>query len=138
MILLDQKNIMVQFQSGVLEKTRFVSNLLMLVLLAGNLFFSIQYIYSIKDQQAPVVDKGAQEVIHIKNSNFLKLFINKVVRSSGTVSYEDRVQLENDVRQIHNPELTAQWELFVGNKDPKKAEQAATDLMLILADGTVK
>ena len=129
---------MVQFQSGVLEKTRFVSNILLLVLLAGNLFFSIQYIYSIKADQVPTVDKGAQDVIHIKNSNFLKLFINKVIKANGTVTYEDRVQLENDVRQIHNPELTAQWELFVGNKDPKKAEQAATDLMLILADGTVK
>jgi len=137
-ILLDQQNIMVQFQSGVLEKTRFISNLLMVLLLAGNLFFSVQYIYSIKADQAPVVDKGAQEVIHIKNANFLKLFIDKVIKANGTVSYDDRVQLENDVRQIHNPELTAQWELFVGSKDPKKAEAAATDLMLILADGTVK
>ena len=129
---------MVQFQSGVMEKTRLVSNLLLLILLAGNLFFSIQYIYSIKADQVPVVDKGAQEVLQIKNSNFLKLFINKVVKANGTVSYEDRVQLENDVRQIHNPALTTQWELFVGSKDPAKAEQAATDLMLILADGTVK
>ena len=129
---------MVQFQSGVMEKTRFVSNLLLLVLLAGNLFFSIQYIYSIKADQAPKIDQGAQDVIHIKNSNFLKLFINKVIKANGTVTYEDRVQLENDVRQIHNPELTAQWELFVGSKDPKKAEQAASDLMLILADGAVK
>ena len=129
---------MVQFQSGIMEKTRFVSNVLLVILLAGNLYFSIQYIQSIRNDKLPVVDKGAQEVMQIKNANFLKLFINKVVKSSGTVTYEDRVQLENDVRQIHNPALTAQWELFVDNKDPKKAEQAATDLMLILADGTVK
>ncbi len=129
---------MVQFQSGVLEKTRFVSNVLLIVLLAGNLYFSVQYVESLKNSQTPVVDKGAQEVLQIKNANFLKLFINKVVKSSGTVTYEDRVQLENDVRQIHNPELTAQWETFVTNKDPKKAEAAATDLMLLLADGTVK
>ncbi|MEI6553893.1 MAG: hypothetical protein WCO09_04970, partial [bacterium] len=77
---------MVQFQSGVMEKTRLVSNLLLLVLLAGNLFFSIQYIYSIKADQTPVVDKGAQDVIHIKNSNFLKLFINKVIKANGTVT----------------------------------------------------
>ena len=129
---------MVQFQSGVLEKTRFVSNVLLLILLAGNLYFSVQYIYSIKDSQVPVVDKGAQEVLQIKDANFLKLFIDKVIKANGTVTYEDRVQLENDVRQIHNPELTTQWELFVGSKDPKKAEAAATDLMLILADGTVR
>ena len=129
---------MVQFQSGVMEKTRFVSNVLLVVLLAGNLYFSVQYVQNLKDSQVPVVDKGAQEVMQIKNANFLKLFINKVVKSSGTVTYEDRVQLENDVRQIHNPELTAQWETFVANKDPKQAEAAATDLMLILVEGTVK
>jgi predicted DNA-binding helix-hairpin-helix protein len=129
---------MVQFQSGILEKTRFVSNILLVILLAGNLYFSVQYVQNLKDSQVPVVDKGAQEVMQIKNANFLKLFINKVVKSSGTVTYEDRVQLENDVRQIHNPELTAQWETFVANKDPKKAEAAATDLMLILVEGTVK
>ena len=129
---------MVQFQSGIMEKTRFVSNVLLVVLLAGNLYFSVQYVQNLKNEQVPVVDKGAQEVMQIKNANFLKLFINKVVKSSGTVTYEDRVQLENDVRQIHNPALTAQWEVFVDNKDPKLAEQAATDLMLILAEGTVK
>jgi predicted DNA-binding helix-hairpin-helix protein len=121
-----------------MEKTRFVSNVLLVVLLAGNLYFSVQYVQNLKDSQVPVVDKGAQEVMQIKNANFLKLFINKVVKSSGTVTYEDRVQLENDVRQIHNPELTAQWETFVANKDPKQAEAAATDLMLILVEGTVK
>jgi predicted DNA-binding helix-hairpin-helix protein len=129
---------MVQFQSGVMEKTRFVSNVLLVVLLAGNLYFSVQYIQDLKESQVPVVDKGAQEVMQIKNANFLKLFIEKVVKSSGTVTYEDRVQLENDVRQIHNPALTAQWETFVDNKDPKAAESAATDLMLILVEGTVK
>jgi hypothetical protein len=129
---------MVQFQSGVMEKTRFISNVLLVILLAGNLYFSVQYVHNLKESQVPVIDKGAQEVMQIKNANFLKLFINKVVKSSGTVTYEDRVQLENDVRQIHNPALTAQWEVFVDNKDPKLAEQAATDLMLILADGAVK
>lgn len=129
---------MFQFQSGVLEKTRFISNILMILLLAGNIFLSIQYIYSIKAEKAVVVDTSAAEVIKIKNANFLKLFINKVIKENGNVSYDDRVQLENDVRQIHNPELTKQWTIFVENKDPKQAEAAASDLMLILAEGTVK
>ena len=129
---------MVQFQSGVLEKTRLLSNLLMLILLAGNLYFSVQYIQNIQNEKAPVVDTGPADILKIKNANFLKLFINKVIKSNGTVSYDDRVQLENDVRQIHNVALTEQWTLFVNSKDPKKAEAAATDLMLMLADGTMK
>lgn len=109
----------------------------MLVLLAGNLYFSAQYIYNLKNEKVQTVDEGAREVARIKNANFLKLFIDKVIKSNGTVSYEDRVQLENDIRQIHNPALTAQWELFVGSKDSKKAEVAASDLMLMLADGAI-
>ncbi len=126
-----------QIQSGVLERTRMISNVLMLVLLAGNLYFSAQYIYNLRNEKAPTVDEGAREITRIKNANFLKLFIDKVIKSNGTVSYEDRVQLENDVRQIRNPALAAQWELFVGSKDPKKAEVAASDLMLMLADGAI-
>lgn len=126
-----------QIQSGVLERTRLISNVLMLVLLAGNLYFSAQYIYNLKNEKVQAVDEGAREVARIKNANFLKLFIDKVIKSNGTVSYEDRVQLENDIRQIHNPALTAQWELFVGSKDSKKAEVAASDLMLMLADGAI-
>ena len=129
---------MVQFQTGVLERTKIVSNLLMLILLAGNLYFSVQYIYNLKNSAIPVVDTSAAEVTKIKNANFLKLFIDKVIKSNGTVTYEDRVQLENDVRQIHNQALTDQWTLFVNSKDPKKAEAAAADLMVMLADGTIK
>lgn len=127
-----------QIQTGVLERTRLISNILMLLLLAGNLYFSAQYIYNLRNEKVVKVDEGALEIVQIKNANFLKLFIDKVIKTNGTVSYEDRVQLENDVRQIKNPALTAQWELFVNsNKDPKKAEAAAADLMLMLAEGTV-
>ena len=126
-----------QIQSGVLERTRLISNVLMLLLLAGNLYFSAQYIYNLRNEKVATVDQGALEVIHVKNANFLKLFIDKVIKSNGVVSYEDRVQLENDIRQIHNPKLTEQWKLFVSSKDPKKAEVAASDLMAMLADGTI-
>ena len=130
---------MVQIESGVLERTRIVSNVLMVLLVAGNLYFSIQYINNLKTSQAPIVDTSAAEVTKIKNANFLKLFIEKVVKTNGVVAYEDRVQLENDIRQIHNKALTDQWVLYINsNKDPKKAQAAVADLMEMLADGTVK
>jgi hypothetical protein len=54
-----------------MEKTRLISNVLLIILLAGNLYFSVQYVQNLKESQAPAVDKGVQEVLQIKNANFL-------------------------------------------------------------------
>jgi len=123
---------MFNFQSGVLEKTRLVSNLLIVVLLAGNLYFTVQYVQNLNQPEA--VDTTDQQVSRIKTASFLKLFINTVLKSDGTVSFDDRVQLENDIRQLRKPPLTRQWELFVNSKNSKDAQVAATELMLLLAE----
>lgn len=121
-------------QTGILDKTRLVSNLLMLVLLIGNIYFSIQYTENIRflDQQ-----KTQEEIdgnIRLQTSRFLKFFIDTVINTKGTISYEDRVKLENDIRQIHDPVLTKQWEIFVGSGDGKDAQANAAKLMSLLVN----
>jgi hypothetical protein len=116
-------------QTGVLDKARLLSNILMLILLIGNIFFSIQYIGSIK-QEALAKEDNTIERIQI--SRFLKSFIDIVINSQGTVSFEDRVKLENDIRQIRDADLIKQWESFVDSKDSKIAQSTAIKLMSML------
>lgn len=126
---------MLKFTTGVLERTRLASNVLMLLLLVGNIFFSIQYTENIKIQAlAQEQDMSSQRV---KISHFLKLFIDKVISTQGTVSFEDRVKLENDVRQIGDPTLVTQWESFVGSTDSKIAQENAVKLMSMLINRMV-
>jgi hypothetical protein len=121
---------MFTFTAGVLERTRLVSNVLMLLLLIGNIFFSIQYTENIKQKDLEArTDRSEQKT---KTALFLKLFVDKVINTQGTVSFEDRVKLENDIRQLGIPEIITQWETFVASADSETAQQNAVKLMSML------
>ena len=118
-------------QSGVLDKTKLFSNFLLVVLLAGNIYLSIQFIQNLGK---PVIEDQTNVTLHIKATRFLKTFIDKVLNTQGSVSFEDRVQLENDILQIHDPVLTTAWKNFVSSKDSKTAQTSAVKLMALLID----
>ena len=124
---------MATFESGILDKTRFTSNILMIVLLATNIFFSIQYIQNNKqlDDQATAADAKGTERVQI--AKFMKFFIDTVLNTKGTISFEDRVKLENDIRQLHDVDLTTQWDAFVASKDSKTAQTAVVKLMSMMS-----
>jgi len=122
---------MFQFRSGVLDKSNIVSNILMIVLLCGNLYFSVQYISNIKAEQNQAVDTTSAR---IQTSRVLKEFIDIVLNTQGTISYDDRVKLENDVRQLQDASITSQWDAFVGSSDAKTAQTNAVKLMSMLAN----
>ena len=79
------------FHSGILDKTKLFTNFLLVVLLAGNIYLSVQFIEGLKK---PVLEDQTNVTIQIKSARFLKTFINKVLNTQGAVSFEDRVQLE--------------------------------------------
>lgn len=121
------------FQSGVLDKTRTVSNILMIILVAGNIFFSIQYTEGLKQQQE---DQTVRIGTNIQVSRFLKLFVDVVLNTKAgqTISYDDRVKLEDYVRQIMDVDIIKQWDKFVGSKDAQSAQENAVALMKLLTN----
>ena len=121
-------------QSGLLDKSRLVSNILMLVLVAGNIFFSIQYTEGIKqqaEQAALVTDTSSTR---IQAARFMKEFVDIVLNTQGTISLDDRVKLENDVRQIGDSTITRQWTAFVNSKDAKTAQAGAVKIMSMVTN----
>ena len=92
---------MTQFQSGILDKSRLVSNILLLVLVAGNIFFSIQYTQNIALEQSKADTAAALDQARVQNTRILKSFINIVINTTSGITLEDRVKLENDIRQSH-------------------------------------
>ena len=116
-----------------LEKTRLLSNILMIILVGSNIFFSIQYIENIKQQENKDATEEARSVERLQTARFMKYFIDTVLNTKESVSFEDRVKLENDIRQLHDKSITTQWEAFVGSKDSKTAQEVAVKLMSMLA-----
>jgi hypothetical protein len=122
------------FESGLFVKTRLVSNILMLILLAGNIWFSVQYTSNIKEQADAQEQEQAISQKRFQIAKFLKLFIDKVLDTQGTVSFDDRVALEDGIRQLGDPALTDQWAAFVASKDTKSAQDSAIKLMSMLSN----
>lgn len=125
---------MFNFSSGVLDRTRLVSNILMLVLVVGNIFFSIQYTQSIIAERDRLANIDVNATDRIQVARFLKYFIDTVLNTQGTISFDDRVKLESDIRQIKDPVLTSLWTEFVESKDSKLAQANAVKLMAMLTN----
>lgn len=122
---------MTNLQSGLLDRTRVVSNLLMLVLVAGNIFFSVQYTASIQQQaQASQRDDGQR----LRIARFLKLFIDSVLNAGREVTSDQRIALEADVRAIGDADVLRGWNSFVDSADAKSAQERAVKLMALLTN----
>ncbi|MFA6158774.1 MAG: hypothetical protein WC763_04115 [Candidatus Paceibacterota bacterium] len=122
---------MTNIQSGIFDKTRMVSNLLMLVLVAGNIFFSIQYSTNLSQQAAATQQDSGQR---IKIARFLKLFVGTVLRTEGTVSADERIQLENDVRQLGETDIRDLWDSFVDSPTSVDYQARAVKLLAALTN----
>lgn len=118
------------YQPGILDKTRLLSNILMLLLLIGNVYFSTNFIQNITKTD---VVNTENTTLQIKSARALKDFINMVL-TKPEVSFEDRVTLENDILQIHDPVLTSVWNDFVNSKTSKEGQDNAVKLMTLLVD----
>ena len=126
---------MPQFQSGIFDKSRLVSNILMLVLVAGNIYFSIQYTQNIALEQSRSDAAASADQARFQYTRILKSFINIVINTgSGGITLEDRVKLENDVRQSHDADIIKLWDAFSAAKDGKTAQATAVPLMVMLAN----
>ena len=119
-------------QTGILDKTRLTANLLMLVLVGLNIFFSIQYTQNMKIDDVKQTEEAQKTEERLKVSKFMKLFVDKVLGTNGTISFEDRVKLESDVRALGDESAVKQWETFVASKDSENAQKNAVLLMSIL------
>ena len=121
-------------KTGFFDKTRLLANILMVVLVALNIFFSIQYTSNIKKEDEQAIAEAAKIEERLQNAKFMKFFIDKVLGTNGTISFEDRVKLEADIRTLGDSALVKQWEVFVASPDSEAAQQSAVKLMSMLAN----
>jgi hypothetical protein len=105
----------------------------MLVLVVLNIFFSVQYTQGIKSEGVKEEQELARTQERLETSRFMKFFIDKVLGTNGTISFEDRVKLESDIRGLGDQAIISQWEVFVASTDSDNAQESAVKLMSMLA-----
>jgi hypothetical protein len=99
--------------------------------IAFAIFMSVQYILSqlqLKDAVGQISVQKADR----KTLIFAKLFVDKFLLAQGTVGFEDRLKLENAVRDINDPAIFKQWQKFTDSTDDREAQTAAGDLFNLL------
>ncbi len=98
------------------------------LLLAGNIFFGITYALQLVETQKIQKQVAAQKT-NAKVISFLNLFIQKVLKSDTEVSFEDRLKLENAIRDLNDPEILAKWEQFTEGTNEAQIQKGVKDLL---------
>jgi hypothetical protein len=101
------------------------------LLMALNVFFATQY-YLVKNEIKVIQKIENTKKVNAKVVAFARLFIEKVLKAKTEVSFEDRLKLENVVRDLGDEEILSQWEKFTASKTEIDAQQNVKDLLGIL------
>lgn len=108
-----------------------VVTILIIVLALGLGFFGWQYVL-LRGQLQTAEQSIASQQINKKVLVFSQLFVTNVLQGSKEVSFDDRLQLENAMRDIKDPELFAAWQKFTGAKDQAEIQQQFSNLFQLL------
>ncbi|OGD68090.1 hypothetical protein A2996_03210 [Candidatus Campbellbacteria bacterium RIFCSPLOWO2_01_FULL_34_15] len=109
----------------------YIQIILVIILLAGNVFFGGKYFLSQKEfnQEKVVLEK---EKLNEDILDFTKLFIEKVLKTETEVDFETRLMLENAVRNLDDEDILKQWQEFVASQNEDEAQERVKDLLSIL------
>jgi L-cysteine desulfidase len=116
-----------------MSKQKIILIAVVVILLAGNVFLGCNYFYAQKQLQ--IIDQRLKvQQRNIEIATFTKLFIEKVLKAETEVSFEDRLKLENAVRDLNDDNVLKQWEKFTSSKTEPEAQEAVKNLLDVLVE----
>jgi len=123
-------------QTGIFDRTRLVANTLMVLLVALNIFFTVQYTTNIKEKDQASIEEAQKIEYRLQTARFMKFFIDTFVGTDGSIEFGDRIKLEADLRDLKDDNLTKQWETWVNSSTLSSEEQKqnAVRFMSMLAN----
>lgn len=109
---------------------KYIFYIIILVLILANIFTGYQYF---------VINQKIQNIIQrdAKNANivaFSRLFIDKVLKTTGEISYQDRLKLEGAVIAIHDNAIENAWYSFLQSSTEKEAQDRVLVLLTLFPD----
>lgn len=112
----------------IVNTKKFFGAVAIILLIFGVVFFGVDNYFKskqIKELQAEADTRETNNGAIV----FLDLFIKKVLRSEGEISFEDRLQLENAVRNIKDPVILEKWEKFTGAETEPQIQESVKNLL---------
>ena len=105
--------------------------LVILALLAGNVFFGARYA-AVQQELWQIQTATAAQGVNEKVLAFTELFIEKVLNAETEVDFETRLQLENAVRAIGDEQILEQWKKFTESASEQEAQAEVKNLLGLL------
>jgi len=116
--------------------SKYLTFAIVLILVAGNIFTAFLY-FKTKTELARAQNALDQHPKDNKALVFLELLIDKVLQNEGEVSFDDRLLLENAVRDIKDPAILAEWTKFSNSQSEDVAQESIKTILALLA-GKIK
>ena len=104
--------------------------LVIFIFLAGDIYFGYKcYLNNIQLQKLSLVSR-----VNVSVLSFNKLFVEKVLKATGEVSYEDRLSLENAVVETKDDALIKIWHDFLNSSSEADAQNYVLVLLSAFPD----
>jgi hypothetical protein len=113
------------------KNTRIILLIALGVLVIGNVYFFIQS-KTLSKQLAIANGQITAVDIDQKVVNFSRMFIDGVLNSNKEVDFNERLKLENAVRDIKDEEILGQWNKFVNATTEVQAQVEVKNLLSLL------
>jgi len=115
-------------------KNNIFLSIVVIVLLAGNIYTFLQYV-SVSKQLQQLSGRGPSDVAKsAQASQVLTELLDVAFLTRGPKTADDRIKLENDLLQLKDPTITKAWEAFVSSKDDKSYQTNALKVLGLLED----
>ncbi|MFA7171383.1 MAG: hypothetical protein WC180_05290 [Candidatus Paceibacterota bacterium] len=115
-----------------MTKQKLVAIVIVLLLICSNIFFAFKLNEEKRVSEQLRADLLAADA-ELPIIEFNQLFVDKVLRAEGEVSFETRLELENKVRDLNDAEMLEQWNRFVNASDEAEAQSEVKELLSLLA-----
>ena len=110
---------------------RVLITLVIVVLIGSNVVFAYKY-FDTQKQLAQMKEIASKQALNVKILDFAGLFVDKVLKATTEVSFNDRLQLENTVRSLNDQDILDAWGTFVNSTSQDEAQSAVKNLLGIL------
>lgn len=114
-----------------MQKTKIIAIITISLLTATAMFFAVESFLLTKKLNSVKITLQEQET-NAKAALFAKLFIDKILLSQGTVGFDDRLKLENAVRDLNDPEIFAKWQKLTASSGDAETQQIVGSILKML------
>ena len=112
------------------KQTKIILTLIFIAIICLASFFAWQWYKSLKEMKIMSENYIENERI----VNFISLFTSNMLSTEKEVSFNERLKMENAVRDIDNQEIFNQWQGFTDSSSDKEAQENARILLKLLVE----